>query len=210
MSTVDRTSLLSSPDSVDWALPTHERRVLVVFASASLLLVAAIGVLDVVSGTELSLSPLYLLAVIIGAWRGGPWVGIITAIASALTGMLADVLLSGPYLHLENNYSSFWIPISNAMARMLVLLTATAAVTKLQMLLRDRDCAVRELKDALGQIRTLQALLPVCAWCKRIRDASAGDEWKSIEHYIAEHTDSKFTHGMCPECFDRVWQEEGL
>jgi K+-sensing histidine kinase KdpD len=202
--------MVSTQDSVDWALPTPERGVLVLFASASLLLVAAIGVLDVVSGIELTLSPLYLLAVIIGAWRGGPWIGIMTAIASALTGLLADMLLSEPYLHLENDYSSAWIPVCNAIARGVVLVAATATVTKLQTLLRDRDGAAREHKRALEQIRTLESLLPVCAWCKRIRDVRADNEWKTIEHYIAEHTDSKFTHGMCPECCERVWREEGL
>lgn len=212
MSTVSEQSIsVSTPASVEWALPTRERGMLLWSGSLSLLLVASIGVLDVVSGTELEVSELYLLAVILGTWRGGPWIGLMTAIASALTGLAADLLLSEPYLHiLENSYTSSWIPFSNAIARALVLLAATATVSKLQALLHDRDHAVHELTRALGQIRTLKSLLPVCAWCKRIRDASAADEYKSIERYIAEHTDTRFTHGMCPECYERVWQEEGL
>jgi hypothetical protein len=92
----DQAMPLSTQDSVDWALPTRERGILLWSASASLLLVAAVGVLDVVSGTELILSPLYLLAVIIGTWRGGLRIGIVTAIASALTGSMAELLLSEP------------------------------------------------------------------------------------------------------------------
>jgi K+-sensing histidine kinase KdpD len=179
-------------------------------ASLSLLLVFAIGVLDVVSGTELVLSPLYLLAVILATWRGGPWIGLATAIASVLTGLLGDLLLSEPYLHLANSYTSAGIPFWNAATRTLVLLTTTMTVSKLQALLRDRDHVARELKCALGQVRTLESLLSVCAWCKRIRDGSDANAWKPIECYIAEHTDSKFTHGMCPECYERVWREEGL
>jgi hypothetical protein len=195
---------------VDWALPTHGRGALLLHGSLSLLLVAAVCVIDVLTGIDLVLSPLYLLAVIIGTWRGGLWIGIGTAIASGLGGALGELLLSDPYLHLDNSYATAWIPFWNASARTLVLLAATVTVSKLQTLLRDRDRAVRELGRALGQIRTLESLLPVCAWCKRIRDESAGNEWKPIERYIAEHTDTQFSHGMCPDCFERVWQEEGL
>lgn len=200
-----------SAELVKRALPAEDRRSLFLLATLSLLLVAAVGVLDVVSGTELTLSPFYLFAVIIGTWRGGFWIGFGTAIASALIGSVADLLLSEPYLRLlENSYSSPWIPVSNALSRALVLVTAAVVVSKLQMLLRNRDEVARELERALGQIRTLESLLPVCAWCKRIRDAHDDDEWKSIERYIVEHTDTKFTHGMCPECCERVWREEGL
>jgi hypothetical protein len=196
-----------SQGSVEWALPASgEGRVLL----ATLLLVASFGVVDVWSGREIVLSPLYLVAVIIGTWRGGLWVGLGLVISSALTGLVADLLLSEPYLHLENSYTSAWIPFWNAVARGLVLLAAVLSVSKLQALLRDRDQAVRELKHAFGQIRTLESLLPVCAWCRRIRDESDANSWKSMERYIAEHTDTKFNHGMCPECFERVWEEEGL
>lgn len=201
---------MSTRDSIEWALPAREWKELLLYASLSLVLVAAIGVLDVASGTELSLSSLYLVAVILGTWRGGPQIGLMTAIASALTGLVADLLLSNPYLHLDNGYTSAWIPYSNAVARALVLLAATVTLSKLQALLRDRDSAVRELERTLGPVRTLESLLPVCAWCKRIRDERAADEWKTIERYIAEHTDSTFTHGMCPDCFEQVWREEGL
>lgn len=55
-----------------------------------------------------------------------------------------------------------------------------------------------ELADALARVRTLSGLLPVCAWCKRVRD-DAG-YWQQIERYLSEHTDARFTHGMCEDC----------
>lgn len=55
-----------------------------------------------------------------------------------------------------------------------------------------------QLEQALAEIRTLQGLLPICSWCKKIRD----DEglWTQVEDYVAKHTEASFTHGMCPEC----------
>ncbi len=56
----------------------------------------------------------------------------------------------------------------------------------------------RELRDALQNVKTLGGLVPICAWCKKIRN----DEgyWDRLEHYLTEHTNARFSHGMCPEC----------
>ena len=56
----------------------------------------------------------------------------------------------------------------------------------------------RELEDALGQVKQLRGLLPICAWCKRVRDDH--DYWHSVEKYIADRTDAQFSHGICPDC----------
>jgi len=59
---------------------------------------------------------------------------------------------------------------------------------------------VRELQTALADVRRLSGLLPICAYCKRIRDDK--DYWKQIEQYVSEHSDAQFSHGICPECLD--------
>ena len=58
------------------------------------------------------------------------------------------------------------------------------------------------LSDALNHIKTLQGLLPICAWCKRIRD----DEgyWDQVEAYLHKNTGVDFTHGICPECLEKM------
>ncbi len=63
-----------------------------------------------------------------------------------------------------------------------------------------------EITDSILEIKKLNGLLPICAWCKKLRD----DEgyWKSVEQYISEQTKAEFTHGMCPECYDRIMVEE--
>ena len=55
-----------------------------------------------------------------------------------------------------------------------------------------------ELEVALSQIKQLEGLLPLCCYCKRIRND--GDLWERIESYLARHTDVQFTHGICPDC----------
>ncbi len=61
---------------------------------------------------------------------------------------------------------------------------------------------VHELERALGRVKRLQGLLPICSYCKRIRDDQ--NYWKQVEAYISEHSEAEFTHGICPDCYDKV------
>jgi response regulator RpfG family c-di-GMP phosphodiesterase len=69
----------------------------------------------------------------------------------------------------------------------------------LQRTLADR---VRELQEALSRVKVLQGLLPICSYCKKIRND--GDYWERVEDYISEHTDAQFSHGICPDCYEKV------
>jgi len=60
---------------------------------------------------------------------------------------------------------------------------------------------VVELEQALIQIKKLQGLLPICSYCKKIRDD--GNYWHQVEEYLSNHSDVKFSHGICPHCFDK-------
>jgi len=65
----------------------------------------------------------------------------------------------------------------------------------------DLQTKIIELEDAFHNIKQLHKILPICAWCKKIRD---GDEyWHSVEEYISSHTETDFTHGICPECLEK-------
>jgi hypothetical protein len=59
-----------------------------------------------------------------------------------------------------------------------------------------------KLRDALAKIKTLRGLLPMCAWCKKVRDD--GGYWKRVETYIQEHSGASFTHGICPSCLKKA------
>jgi hypothetical protein len=58
------------------------------------------------------------------------------------------------------------------------------------------------LEEALAQVQQLQGLLPMCAWCKKIRDEK--NYWQQVEQYIAGHTKAQFTHSICPQCRDTI------
>jgi CheY-like chemotaxis protein len=59
----------------------------------------------------------------------------------------------------------------------------------------------RELSNALSEVKVLNNLLPTCSYCRKIRDDK--DYWQSVEAYISRHTDTRFSHGICPECFEQ-------
>ena len=59
---------------------------------------------------------------------------------------------------------------------------------------------VAELQATLDNVRRLRGLLPICAYCKRIRDDR--NYWQRVEVYVSEHTDATFTHGICPSCLE--------
>ena len=60
---------------------------------------------------------------------------------------------------------------------------------------------VGELEEALAQVRRIQGLLPICSYCKKIRDDD--NYWQAVEHYIASRSEARFSHGICPECHAR-------
>ena len=60
---------------------------------------------------------------------------------------------------------------------------------------------ITELETALSQVKQLKELLPICMFCKKIRDDQ--DYWHQIEAYLHQHTGTDFSHGICPDCFSR-------
>ena len=66
----------------------------------------------------------------------------------------------------------------------------------------EREVLLKQLQDALAEVRTLQSFLPICAYCKSIRDDE--NYWHSLEEYISAHTRTQFSHGICPDCYANV------
>jgi nitrate/nitrite-specific signal transduction histidine kinase len=60
---------------------------------------------------------------------------------------------------------------------------------------------VRDLEDALARVKQLQGLLPICAWCKKVRKDQ--NYWQSVESYVSEHSEARFSHGICPDCKEK-------
>jgi PAS domain S-box-containing protein len=73
---------------------------------------------------------------------------------------------------------------------------------------QERLKLIQDLTDALSHVKTLSGLLPICASCKKIRDD--GGYWQQVETYIKERSNADFTHGICPECVQRLYPDIGL
>ena len=75
-------------------------------------------------------------------------------------------------------------------------------ITELQRNLADR---VVELQSALSRVNQLQGLLPICSYCKKVRDDQ--NYWQQVDSYISKHADIEFSHGICPACYESVLAE---
>lgn len=78
-------------------------------------------------------------------------------------------------------------------------------VVTLELGLKQR---VAELEAALQQVQRLEGLLPVCAWCRKIR--SDQDYWQQLDTYLAQRTNLRFTHGICPSCLENELARDPL
>ncbi|HEY3276425.1 MAG TPA: response regulator [Syntrophorhabdaceae bacterium] len=70
---------------------------------------------------------------------------------------------------------------------------------------KQQEKLIADLQAALAEIKTLKGFIPICASCKKIRD----DEgyWNQLEAYLSKHTDAIFSHGLCPDCADKLRDE---
>jgi phosphoserine phosphatase RsbU/P len=78
-------------------------------------------------------------------------------------------------------------------------LRAGCRIVELQASLAER---MAELEESLARIKQLKGMLPICAWCKKVRDDH--NYWQEVECYVASHSEAQFTHGICPGCMDKV------
>ena len=70
----------------------------------------------------------------------------------------------------------------------------------------EREALIAQLRTALSEIRTLSGLLPICSYCRKVRNDE--NYWQALEHYVAERSSAQFSHGICPDCYDRHVQPE--
>jgi PAS domain S-box-containing protein len=64
----------------------------------------------------------------------------------------------------------------------------------------ERERLVLQLQTALAEVKTLRAIIPICSYCRRVRDDA--DYWQSVESYLAVHTNTRFSHGICSSCME--------
>lgn len=118
----------------------------------------------------------------------------------------------GQALGFENRYRSKdgsyrWFRW-NAIADMEHQLIYSAArdITEQKQIEEERERLLRELQAALAEVKELRTILPICSYCKSIRNDK--NYWQSVETYIANHTNVQLSHGVCPTCYETVFKPE--
>jgi PAS domain S-box-containing protein len=81
-----------------------------------------------------------------------------------------------------------------------VIYSVARDVTERKRAEEERDRMLAELQIALAEVKTLQEILPICSYCKKIRDDE--NYWQTVEAYISAHTGATFSHGICPSCYE--------
>ena len=87
-----------------------------------------------------------------------------------------------------------------------VVLVIAHEITARKKIEKERDIIAKNLKAALDNIKTLNGLLPICSKCKKIRDDTG--YWNQLESYIQKYSDANFSHGLCPECSEKLYGED--
>ena len=163
--------------------------------------VIIIGLIDWISGYDLSFFEFFFLPVSIAAWFIGLGASIATAFLSAMVWFGAD-FLSG-HLH-SSHFSAVW----NTTNRLASFLLIGWAVSKIRELLDREQKLVEKLQQSLAEIKILEGFLPICCECKKIRNQEG--HWEQMEAYISKHTGTTFSHGYCPQCFRKAMAEANL
>lgn len=139
---------------------------------------------DYLSGPTIQFPILYLIPVSLASWYSGWKWGLALAVGMSLIRLYY--------------YVAFWpVPQTlydasvNTMIRILVLGGAAYLVSR----------TARQTQELAKRVNILEGILPVCSFCKKIRDQQG--HWHSMEQFISERSEAQFTHGFCPECGER-------
>jgi len=96
-------------------------------------------------------------------------------------------------------------PIRAHTGDMVAVIETLQDITVLKRVEEERERLNNELLEAVKQIKTLKGLIPICAACKKIRDDKG--YWNQLEGYLEEHSEASFSHGLCPDCFQRYFPD---
>jgi hypothetical protein len=163
--------------------------------------VLVIGVVDWLTGYELSFTAFYFAPVSVGAWFLGFGPSVALSVLSALVWFGADIFAG-------HVYSSPFYAVWNATMRFVSFLAIGWSVSKIRELLDAERRTAETLRRSLSEVKVLETFLPICTQCKKIRNKRG--VWQRLEVYFGEHSNTQFSHGFCPECAKKAMAEAGL
>jgi hypothetical protein len=163
----------------------------------TILLAVGIFVLDFFYPLGVAVGALYTPLVLITLWSHSSR---FTLIVTVGTTVLTVAGLFYPLYGAAN-----WLAVTNRVLSLITIWVTAILVLLYKRAAEEREHLIRELQDALENIKTLRGLLPICSSCKKIRDDHG--YWNQLETYIGTHTGAEFTHGLCPECVRKLYPD---
>ena len=166
---------------------------------ATVLIAALIGALDEMTGDDIGFFVFYFVPVALAAWYVGAEWAVVVSLLSAGVWFTSDAL--GGTLAASMSLSTW-----DSLIRLAAFLSIGWTTAQIRRLLdRERQMSA-DLARSLDEVRVLKGLLPVCAWCSKVRDESG--DWQAFDTYIARHTDAEVSHGMCETCAEAMLERE--
>ena len=151
-----------------------------------ILAVTCVGI-DYLSGPLVQFPIVFLLPVALSSWYSGKVWGIGYALVLPLARMLFTFYWAVPW--------TLWESAGNTIIRMVVFSLFAVIIERVAV----------EQRALSYRVNVLEGLLPVCSFCKKIRN-ERGD-WEQMEKYISEHSEAVFSHGLCPECLRKHYPD---
>lgn len=135
----------------------------------------------------------YILVVLVSLWSRSRKLPIYMAIVISVLTVVG--IYSSP------SGGELWKILFNRFLALFAIWTTTILSVQRKTISDEREKALKEIK-------TLQGIIPICSYCHNIRDVEGA--WNRLEEYIAENSESEFSHGICPECVVKVRAKAGL
>jgi K+-sensing histidine kinase KdpD len=167
-------------------LDRWSERAIILWAALALLVVA---LADYLTPPIISWTLLYLLPIFLVSWGAGRMAGLIASIVTATVWLSHDFVVASA--------GEFWSAAWNNAMKIGVFVTFAIVISRVKYDIDEQTRLNNDLSSALAQVNQLSGLLPICAWCKRIREKGG---WHQLERYIMDHSEADFSHGICPDC----------
>nr|MBI3612346.1 hypothetical protein [Nitrospirota bacterium] len=163
-------------------------------AGGTVVLACIIFTIDLLLPLGVAVGVLYTILVLLSMWSPHRrFILVVAAGVSVLT--VLDFFLSPGNAH--------WMALSNRLLSLFTIWVVAVLSFLHKRTQEERERLILELQDSLDHIKTLRGLLPVCVSCKKVHNGQG--YWKSLDAYIAEHSEAQITHGICPDCFSHYY-----
>ena len=153
----------------------------------------AIDWLDYVTGEKYEFFIFYFAPIGVAAWHAGRGAGLFMAAVSAAAWSESDFLSHALY--------SPAVGLWDTLMRLTAFVILALVIAAIRDELREQRRLNAELAGAMAEIKQLKGILPMCTFCRKIRDGQ--NQWVPFERYIAQHTEAQVSHGMCPACYKK-------